>query len=326
MFLRSRQGIAAGPIHDALRCRDVTAVRGKVRAEGAVPSLARSLVRTARPKQWLKNVLVFAAPGAAGILDEPRVIVRTTVAFVALCLAASAAYFLNDALDAEADRQHPRKRLRPVAAGQLSVARAKGASAALLLVGVAITLPIDGGDLAIVVAGYAAITFLYSFKLKRVPILDIAAIAAGFVLRAVAGGVANDIMLSGWFLTVAAAGSVFMAAGKRSSEQRELGSASGAHRAILDEYTPGFLKAIRILAALAAVVAYSIWSIHGASRVGDVMWFHVSIVPFGLAILRYEYDLEYGVLSAPEEIVLTDHILQALGLVWLAAFAIGVHG
>jgi decaprenyl-phosphate phosphoribosyltransferase len=117
-----------------------------------------------------------------------------------------------------------------------------------------------------------------------------------------------------------------MAAGKRSSEQRELGNASGAHRAILDEYTPGVLKAIRILAALAAVVAYSIWSIHGASRVGDVMWFQLSIVPFGLAILRYEYDLEYGVLSAPEEIVLTDHILQALGLVWLAAFAIGVHG
>ena len=302
----------------------VTAARG-VGAENVAPRPVRSIIRTARPKQWLKNVLVLAAPGAAGILDEPRVIGRTAVAFVALCLVASSAYFLNDALDAESDRQHPRKRLRPVAAGHLSVTDAKIAALVFLVTGLGLTALVDGGDLTIVVGAYALITFAYSYRLKNIRILDIAAIATGFVLRAVAGGAANDIMLSGWFLAVAAAGSVFMAAGKRSSEQRELGESRGAHRAILDEYTPGFLKTTRILAAAAAVVAYTMWTLDGASRVGDPMWFQISIAPFALALLRYELDVEHGDESAPEEIVLSDHVLQLLGAVWLLTFAIGVH-
>src|SRR5262249_61368090 len=111
--------------------RGVVPAAGGCGADRAAPPLVRSTIRTARPKQWLKNVLVLAAPGAAGILDEPRVIVRTAIAFVALCLVASSAYFLNDALDAESDRQHPRKRLRPVAAGHPTVTDAHSAGLAL---------------------------------------------------------------------------------------------------------------------------------------------------------------------------------------------------
>jgi decaprenyl-phosphate phosphoribosyltransferase len=191
---------------------------------------------------------------------------------------------------------------------------------------IAVSSTVDGGELTIVVVSYAAITFLYSLWLKRVPVLDIAAVAACFVLRAAAGGAANDIRLSPWFLAVAAAGAVLMAAGKRWCEQRELGAASGAHRAILDAYPPGVLRAIHRTAALAAVVAYAVWAVDGASRVGDVAWFQASILPFGLAILRYEYDIEHTSVSAPEEIVLSDRALQLLGLVWLVVFAFGVRG
>jgi decaprenyl-phosphate phosphoribosyltransferase len=274
----------------------------------------------------LKNVLVLAVPGAAGVLDERDVLARTAIAFVALCLASSAGYFLNDALDATADQQHAVKRLRPVAAGQLTTTCAKATSILLLVAAIVLSISVDGGDLTVVVVSYAAITFAYSFWLKRVPVLDIAAVAAGFVLRAAAGGVANDIRISGWFLAVAAAGSVLMAAGKRWCEQRELGAASGAHRAILDAYPPGVLKAIHRSAAVAAVVAYAFWSVDGASRVGDVAWFQASIVPFALAILRYDYDIEHASVSAPEDIVLSDHVLQLIGLVWLAVFIVGVRG
>ena len=195
------------------------------------PSIVTSLLRTARPKQWVKNVLVFAAPAAAGVLTEPGPLARTLVAFVAMCLAASGTYFLNDALDAEADRQHPTKRFRPVAAGYVSVGLAKVMAAVLIAAGIAISIPISRGELALVVAGYAALTVSYSLWLKHEPVIDLAAVAAGFVLRAIAGGVAADVLISDWFLIVAASGSLFMVTGKRHAEQLELGERRRARTA-----------------------------------------------------------------------------------------------
>jgi decaprenyl-phosphate phosphoribosyltransferase len=288
-------------------------------------STIAALVRTARPKQWLKNVLVFAAPGAAGVLDNGSELGRTAIAFVALCLAASGTYFLNDALDAEADREHPTKRNRPVAAGRLSVRLAIGISIVLIVAALAISAPVNGGLLAAVVGGYIVNTVSYSIWLKHEPVVDLGAVAAGFVLRAIAGGVAADVKISDWFLIVAAGGSLFMVTGKRHAEQIELGDAGGAHRATLEEYSTSFLSFVRAVAASITVTAYILWAFENAAKTGDETWFRLSIVPFVLAILRYAHLIEQGRGGAPEELVLADRVLQVLGLLWIAAFAIGVH-
>jgi decaprenyl-phosphate phosphoribosyltransferase len=289
------------------------------------PSIVTSLLRTARPKQWVKNVLVFAAPGAAGVLTEPGPLARTLVAFVAMCLAASGTYFFNDALDAEADRQHPTKRSRPVAAGYVSVGLAKVMAVVLIAAAIAISIPVSRGELALVVAGYAALTISYSLWLKHEPVIDLAAVAAGFVLRAIAGGVAADVVISDWFLIVAASGSLFMVTGKRHAEQIELGDTSGSHRSTLEEYSTSYLGFVRAVSASVMVTAYILWAFENAFTTGDETWFRLSIVPFVLAVLRYAHVIEQGGGGAPEEIVLSDRIIQVLGLLWIAMFAIGVN-
>lgn len=287
-------------------------------------SLARALLQTARPKQWVKNVLVFAAPGAAGVLDDASQLGRTIVALVALCLAASGTYFLNDALDFHADRTHPTKRHRPVAAGRVSTRLAVSMFVALELAALAIAAPITRGELALVIGGYILLTVSYSVWLKHEPVVDIGAVAAGFVLRAIAGGVATDVEISDWFLIVAAFGSLFMVTGKRHAEQIELGSSSGSHRSTLEEYSTSFLSFVRAVAASVTVTAYCLWAFESAAATGDETAFRVSIIPFVLGILRYAHLIEQGKGGAPEEIVLADRVLQVLALIWLASFAVGV--
>jgi decaprenyl-phosphate phosphoribosyltransferase len=288
------------------------------------PSLARSLVRTARPKQWAKNVLVFAAPAAAGVLTEADELGRTLAAFIAFCLAASGTYFLNDASDAEADRRHPTKQHRPIAAGHLSVTTARVIAVVLMAAGLVVAAPFNSGKLALVVAGYLVITISYSLWLKHEPIVDLGAVAAGFVLRAIAGGVATDVVLSDWFLIVAGAGSLFIVTGKRHAEQIELGDASGSHRSTLSAYSTAYLNYVRAVTSGVAITAYCLWAFENAAATGDVFWFRLSIVPFVAAIMRYALVIDQGRGGAPEEIVLGDRMLQLFGVLWVATFAIGV--
>ncbi len=284
----------------------------------------RAIVKTARPKQWVKNVLVFAAPAAAGVLDQPDQLGRTIVAFVAMSLTASGTYFLNDARDVEADRQHPTKRSRPIAAGFLSVNAARAIGAFLIILGVLVAFPIADGELAIVVAGYAFLTISYTLWLKHEPVVDLGAVAAGFVLRAIAGGIATQVEISDWFLIVAGGGSLFMVTGKRSAELSELGD-GGETRATLEEYSESFLNFVRAVAASVTVTAYCLWAFENAATTGDETWFRLSIVPFVLAILRYGHLVDKGEGGAPEDVVLGDRVLQVLGLLWVAAFAVGLH-
>ena len=292
---------------------------------GRRPSIARSFLREARPKQWVKNVLVFAAPGAAGVLTEPDQLGRTLIAFAAFCLAASGTYFLNDAMDAEADRQHPTKRNRPIAAGLITTAQAKVTAVVLIVLGLAISAPLNNGRLLAVVAAYVVVTVSYTLWLKHEPVLDLGCIAAGFGLRAIAGGYATDVKLSNFFLIVVGAGSLFIVAGKRHAELAELGESSAGHRATLGEYSDSFLNYVRAVTSGVAITGYALWAFERAAEVGNTFWFRLSIVPFVLAILRYALTVEQGGGGAPEEVVLRDRMLQLLGLVWLATFAIGVH-
>ncbi len=283
-----------------------------------------SLVRLARPKQWAKNVLVFAAPGAAGVLDQGSQLGKTLVAFAALCLTASGTYFLNDALDVLADRQHPTKRHRPIAGGQISEATAIAMAVILVGAGILVTVPVDL-HLTAVVGSYAAMTAAYCLWLKHEPVVDIGIVAAGFVLRAIAGGAATGVRISDWFLIVAAGASLFIVTGKRYAEQVELGEVAEAHRATLTEYSSAYLGYVRAVATSVTILAYCIWAFEKAADTGDTTWFRLSILPFALALLRYAYLVEQGKGGAPEEIMLFDRVILVLGLLWATAFAIGVY-
>ena len=282
-------------------------------------------IRLARPKQWLKNVLVVAAPGAAGVLTQGDALVKTGIAFVCFCLAASGTYYINDALDVEADRLHPKKRNRPVASGEVSVRNAYVVGCALIVASIALSF-VARWELALVIGGYLVLTVAYSIWLKHEPVLDLSAVACGFVLRAIAGGIAVGVSISPWFLIVAGAGSLFMVTGKRSAELRSLGTAAGSHRRARDGYTEGFLAYVRAVASSVAILAYCLWAFEKSALGGTPAWFQLSIIPFALGILRYALLLAQGEGGAPEELVLSDRVLLAIGAVWVVCFAIAVHG
>jgi decaprenyl-phosphate phosphoribosyltransferase len=278
------------------------------------------LLRAWRPRQWSKNLLVLAAPCAAGLIDRPRILAEVGGAFVAFCLLSSATYLVNDVRDREQDRLHPDKRGRPVATGELSVRAALRWAAALTLLGLALASAI-APELGAVGALYLAVTASYSLWWRRIAVLDILAIAAGFVLRALAGGAATDIYLSRWFVIVTACGAVFLVAGKRYAELGGDGAGSPA-RVTLRRYSPGHLRLVLLAAATAAGVAYTSWAF---TRPTHVAWYALSIVPLTLWLLRYATLLGEGDGQAPEWLILRDRGLLALGAAWAFLFLSGVY-
>ncbi|HEY5011802.1 MAG TPA: decaprenyl-phosphate phosphoribosyltransferase [Acidimicrobiia bacterium] len=285
--------------------------------------LPMALLRLARPQQWSKNVLVLAAPGAAGVLLEARSIVKTLIAFVCFCLAASGTYCWNDALDVHADRLHPKKQGRPVAAGNVPVATAKQFGSVLLAAAIALSFAATW-HLTLVVVGYVLITLAYSTWLKHEPVLDLATVAAGFVLRTVAGGVAVGVPISNWFLIVAASGALFIVTGKRSAEHAELGEDAGLHRRALAQYSAAYLGYVRAMSSTIAILAYCLWAFEVSNRSGNPVWFQLAIIPFVLGVLRYALLLDRGEGGAPEEVLLRDRVLLLIGLAWIVCFSIAV--
>lgn len=291
-------------------------------------SRIRALVAAARPRQWTKNVLVFAAPCAAGVLDHASPFLRALAAFALFCVVASGSYFVNDALDAEADRAHPVKRLRPVASGAIPVPAAIAIGAALEAVGVAAAALIDW-QLAVTMLVYVAVQIAYNLWLKHLPVWDLVCVASGFVLRAIAGGVAVAVPVSQWFLIVATFGSLLMVTGKRLAELLELGEGGGAHRRTLSEYSATFLQTILAISAGGAMIGYALWAfdLRTALRHHSApIWFELSIVPVLIALLRYTFLVEQGQGARPERLVLGDRSLQLLGLAWVVLLGIGVYG
>jgi decaprenyl-phosphate phosphoribosyltransferase len=289
-------------------------------------SLVGGLLGTARPRQWVKNVLLFAAPFGAGVITHRDELVRTILGFILFCVAASGAYFLNDALDVEADRRHVRKRLRPVAAGAVPVTLAKVIGLALLPVAVAGGFALVNVEFGIAITCYVVVTLAYSLWLKHEPILDLAGVAAGFLIRAIAGGVAADVWISQWFIIVVGFSSLFIVTGKRSAEHLELGDERGDHRTTLSTYSPEFLRFVRGCATAAAFTAYCVWAFEKGAGTSGALWFELSIIPYVLAMLRYALLLDQGQGGAPEEIFLRNRVLQALGLAWAVLFAAGIYG
>ena len=280
-------------------------------------------IRAMRPRQWVKNVLVFTAPLAAGRLFERDVLIGSALAFVAFCLMSATVYLVNDVRDVEEDRLHPRKRFRPIAAGELkpqaAIVLAVVTGAASLTVGFLTATP-----LGVTLLIYFLLQLGYSAFLKHLPVVDLAMVASGFLLRAIAGGVASDIPLSQWFLLVAAFGSFFMVAGKRYSEIKSLGSEAGTRRS-LERYSESYLRFAWMLAAVMVLISYSLWAFtNGGVGAYAVPWTAISIAPFTLGLLQYALEVDSGNAGEPEEVVLHDRVLQVIGLVWLVVISIGV--
>jgi len=282
-------------------------------------------LRAVRPRQWLKNLLVGTAPLAAGRLLEQQVLISVALAFVAFCLVSAMVYLLNDVRDVEEDRLHPKKRLRPIAAGELSVPAAIAIAVVTGIAGFALAF-LTSTDLGITVTVYVALQVLYTLFLKHVPVLDLAMVASGFLLRAIAGGVASNIPLSQWFLLVASFGSFFMIAGKRYSELKALGADAGTRRS-LTRYTESYLRFAWMLAAVMVLISYSLWAFENrGDPLMGVPWTAISIAPFTLGLMQYALEVDSGNAGEPEDVVLHDHVLQAMGVVWLVVISVAVFG
>ncbi|MFF0489244.1 decaprenyl-phosphate phosphoribosyltransferase [Nocardia sp. NPDC004068] len=298
--------------------------------KGPPKTLVGGLVKAVRPRQWVKNVLVLAAPLAAGkipgtdtyaIADLSRDL-HIGIAFVVFCMAASGIYLVNDALDVEADRAHPTKRFRPIAAGVVPVNLAYSLSVVLLIGSILISF-VAAWQLAAVMAVYIGIQLAYCFGLKHQAVLDICIVSSGFLLRAVAGGAAANIHLSQWFLLIMAFGSLFMAAGKRYAELKIALDTGAKIRKSLQYYTPTYLRFIWTLSATAVVVFYGLWAFETDHK--NNQWFAISMIPFTVAILRYAVDVDGGEAGEPEEIALGDRILQLLAIAWIGAVGVAVY-
>jgi decaprenyl-phosphate phosphoribosyltransferase len=284
-----------------------------------------ALWRTVRPKQWLKNVLVFAAPGAAGVLDQGDNLWLTLLAFVSFCLAASGIYVWNDLLDVEADRRHPTKCRRPIAAGELSIGAARVAGVLLPIGALAVAALTGRWQTVAVVGTYIVITIAYTVRLKHVPVVDVVTVAAGFVLRAAAGAVAVDVPMSRWFVLCITFGSLFIVVGKRYAELNEVGDAART-RATLEVYSVGYLRMVLSLSLAGVLISYCVWAFEtSAAANSDWPFYELSIVPMLMALLRYLLVLDEGQGSAPEEVFTSDRLLLLLGLCWIVIYGLAVY-
>ena len=287
------------------------------------PSRLPPAVRAMRPRQWVKNVLVATAPLAAGQLFAGSTLAKVGLAFVAFCLASATVYLVNDVRDVDEDRLHPRKRFRPIAAGELSPKAAIGVAVVTGVIGLALGFLV-AIPLGLTLVVYLALQILYSAFLKHLPVVDLAMVASGFLLRAIAGGVATGIPLSQWFLLVAAFGSFFMVAGKRYSEMKAIGGDAGTRRS-LTRYSESYLRFAWMLSAVMVLISYSLWAFENrGERALGVPWTAISIAPFTLGLLQYALEVDAGNAGEPEDVVLHDHVLQGIGVVWLVVISVAV--
>ena len=282
-----------------------------------------------RPVQWLKNGLIVVAPVAAGMATDPDVVRHTGAAFICFCAAASAIYLINDVRDAPADRTHPTKRYRAIAAGQLSPTAALVAAGALLLVAFSVPLALWRPEgLYLVLALYVGIHLAYNLGLKEVPVLELAAVASGFFLRAYAGAVASHIGVSIWFLAVISFGALFLVVGKRSSERAHVGS--GPTRKVLALYSADFLHSALTMSATVVVTTYLLWAFEttpgGLSSLRHhIVPIRLSIVPVVLAILYVMRAAETPEGESPEDLLWRNRVVQSLGLIWAGLLYVGIY-
>lgn len=289
----------------------------------AIPAPVRGLIRTMRPKQWAKNGFVYA-----GILFDQQILdaepfARVTLAFVLLCLSSSTIYIINDLIDIERDRLHPRKRLRPLPSGQLPVSWAIGAAIVLPLLALGISLPFSP-PLTLVLLGYLALHIAYSLWLKNIVLIDVFAIAAGFILRIVAGIVVIDVThFSPWLYICAGLLALFLAVGKRRQELILLAEEASNHRAAYKDYNMPLLDDMLRMVTTGSVITYMLYTIESETIRSNEhrMLLTVPFVVYG--IFRYLYLIHVeGEGSAPDELLFRDWPLLLDVALWVVAVGV----
>lgn len=285
----------------------------------------RALIRSLRPVQWLKNGFVLAPIVFSGRIGDAGAWLESFLAVAAFCAASSATYLVNDLLDREADRQHPTKRNRPIASGELGVGPAIAAAVALVAAAAVVAFAL-GGWFPALLGGYLALTLLYSALLKELVFVDVLVVAAGFVLRVVGGAIAIDVPISRWLLLCAYLLALYLALGKRRAELALLGEGAGTHRVVLGHYTlPLVDQAISVVLG-ATVLAYTLYTLapETVAKVGsEGLMATVPVVLYGL--FRYLYLLHRHELGgSPTRVLLIDRPLLVCVVVWLAVAAVVV--
>jgi decaprenyl-phosphate phosphoribosyltransferase len=288
-----------------------------------VATLAVAAFQAARPRQWPKNLLVFAAPLAGASLGRQDGFGYALVAFVAFTAAASAVYLINDVVDVERDRLHPTKRLRPVAAGRLPQPAAIVLALAGLGLAVLVSLLIGEPLLAVVIGAYAASSLLYSSFFKHVAWLELGLVAGGFVLRALGGAVATHVPPSGWFLTVCSLGALMVATGKRYSELAALGPRAAEHRPVMRWYSAPLLRAFQRVAIGVLLAAYLAWALSGETA-WLRGWHLASLVPLAAALIRFDWLTGRSDGRAVEDLISRDKVMVGCELAWLGLFLAGL--
>ena len=276
---------------------------------------ARALLVALRPRQWTKNGLLFVALAFTLNLQERALLARTLAAFACFCALSSAGYLLNDVLDVEADRQHPTKRLRPIAAGQVAVGLALGLGIALAVLGVLgcwLITPVLG----LLALAYLGLTALYSATLKHLVLLDIFGLAGGFVLRAAAGAVAIDVPISPWLYIATLLGALLIALGKRRTELQTLGVEAAGHRRNLEAYSLEFIDQLILIISSAALMTYALYTFSAENLPRNhSMMLTIPVVLYGL--FRYLFLIREGdVGGSPEELLFRDRPLLAAVVTW----------
>jgi 4-hydroxybenzoate polyprenyltransferase len=274
---------------------------------------ARLLLETMRPKQWIKNVFVFAGLAFAGRVTDPGDVALALATFAAFCLASGATYLLNDVRDAESDRHNPRTASRPIARGDLSPGLALSVAGLAAVIALAGTALVNWQTLA-VLGGYVLLQLAYSNGLKHVLFIDVMAIAAGFVLRAAAGGLAIDVPISSWLLLCTGLLAVFLGFTKRRAEAVALGGSDAPRRAVLDLYSVGLLDELIAVVTPSTVVVYAIYAVTGA----QTHWMLLTL-PFVLyGVFRVLFLIHHGggLTEEPAVIVYRDRPLLACVVLW----------
>ncbi len=305
---------------------EVSSASGPEPAAPPSMSLLEGIVREVRPKQWAKNGLVFVAPGAAGILTTRYGFFHAVVAFCVFSLAAGATYLVNDVLDVEADRHHPRKRHRPIAAGVVPVPLALVLAAVFAVTAIAVAFW-RRPQFGLVVVLYIVLTTLYSSYLKHQPVLDVMGLSSGFILRLLGGAYAVSVAVSDWFLIISCFGALFIATCKREAEKREMGESESETRKLLADYSTQYLSFLKTVATAVVVIAYCLFAVDKAHQDTSIaVWIELSIIPFVVAILRYALLVDQGKGSAPEDVLLGDRQMQLLGVLWAVFMGLSIYG
>lgn len=281
------------------------------------------LVKTARPKQWTKNLIVFTAPIFSGSLMDSHNLAVTLLAFFSLCFLSGTVYIINDLADREKDAHHPRKKNRPIASGKLSPVEAALGGAAMFSLA-AITGFLAGTGFVFFAAIYFLLQLGYTFYLKQFVILDVFAIAAGFLVRAVAGAAAVEVSLSPWLLICATLLALFLGFGKRRHELLLLENDASNHRQVLEEYSRELLDALLIIVSAATIVCYALYTFFSGTGSSPLMLASIPFVMYGL--FRYLYLVYSKNLGGnPEEILISDIPTIVTVLLWVAVVAAAIY-